>query len=171
MSTDLVRHGNKKDERAVPAKAKIAIQFLLQQPKADLQAAALAAGIQSTKLLRHYLRRAEVQRYLREERKALLSSVVGGNILALKEVRDESANHNARVNAARALSLMENEMDDPGYANRHAPEAPGVTIVIQTGDGARAQPADNRRGAKLACLAFSRVTMDGAHGRHPHCGA
>jgi hypothetical protein len=74
---------------------------------------------------------------LREERKALLSSVVASNILSLREVRDESKNAKARVNAARALSLMEAETDEPGYAKRHAPQAPGITIVIESGRSAR----------------------------------
>ena len=55
MSTDLVRHGNRKAARVVPAKFKIAVGVMLQQPKEDLQTAAAVAGM-TTQQLRKYLR-------------------------------------------------------------------------------------------------------------------
>jgi hypothetical protein len=35
---------------------------------------------------------------------------------------------------------MEAETDEPGYANRHAPQAPGLTIVIESGASAKILP-------------------------------
>jgi hypothetical protein len=127
----LVGHGNKKSVRDVPAKAKVAISILLTQPKQDLEAAAKAAGLQ-TYTLRRYLNRPEVMRHLREERKILVAARRCRQSLALKDVRDNSGNAVAGVNAARAIELMQNEMDGPGYGSRHAPQSPGITIVIET---------------------------------------
>ena len=127
----LVGHGNKKTVRDVPAKAKVAISILLTQLKQDLEAAAKAAGLQ-TYMLRRYSQQARGDATPAKERKILVAAVAAGNPLALKDTRDNSGNAVAGVNAARAIELMQNEMGEPGYSSRHAPQSPGITIVIET---------------------------------------
>jgi type IV secretory pathway protease TraF len=90
----------------VPAKAKVAIAVLLTQPKTDLETAAKAAGLQ-TYMLRRYLGMPEVRAYFRAQKKILVEAIAAGNPVALKDVRDNSGNAMARVNAARAIELME----------------------------------------------------------------
>jgi hypothetical protein len=136
MNARLLEHGNKKTVRDVPAKAKVAIAVLLTQPKQDLEAAATAAGLQ-TYMLRRYLGRPEVRNYFRKQQQILVDAIVAGNAVALKDIRDNSGNQMARVNAARALQLMQNEMDDPHYANRNTLPAAGITIVIEAGATAK----------------------------------
>jgi hypothetical protein len=126
----LVENGNKKAVREVPAQAKIAIAVLLTQPKQDLESAAQAAGLQ-TYMLRRYLGRAEVRSYFRKQQQILVDAIVAGNAVALKDIRDNAGNQMARVNAARALQLMQSEMDEPGYSNRHSQPMPGITIIIE----------------------------------------
>jgi hypothetical protein len=117
--------------RAIPLKAKVAIRLLIEDPKADLQAAAAAAGL-STEWLRRYMTRPEVQRYWREEKRVAFAIAASGNPAALRDIRDNSANATARVNAARALELGLEEIDKPN--NRAgASLLPGFTILIRHG--------------------------------------
>jgi len=132
MSAELVRHGNKKSVRAVPAKFKIAVAVMLQQPKEDLEAAATFAGM-TTRQLRMYLGRPENRRYYFEQKRIAWAVAAAGNPAALRDVRDNSGNAMARVQAARVLELGEREMDGPNFGNRHTPQAAGITIVIETG--------------------------------------
>jgi len=132
----LARDGNYKAGRNVPPKFKAAVTVMLTQPKVDLEAAAKAVGI-GTYLLRRYLNQAQNRAYLREQKKILVEAIAAGNPVALKDVRDNSGNAVARVNAARALELMHNEMDEPGYRDRYAPQSPGVTIVFTLPDGSQ----------------------------------
>jgi hypothetical protein len=122
---------------AVPAKAMKAIRVLLEQPKADLEAAAKAAGL-TTYWLRRYLKQPHVAKYFRDERRAVLDSICAGNPVALKAIRDESKNKMAAVAAVRGLELMRNE-EQEGAPGRFAQQSPGVTIIIESAPGVPAQ--------------------------------
>lgn len=122
--------------RAIPLTAKIAIRLLLDDPSHDLQRAAAANGVTS-EWLRKCLRRPEVQRYWAEEKKLAYAVAATGNPAALKDVRDNSRNAVARVNAARALDLATREMDESASLPRR--QSPGVTIIIEAPDGGKAQ--------------------------------
>jgi len=122
---------------AVPQKAKEAIAILLEDPRMDLQLAAKAVGI-TTYTLRRYLKEPHVRAYLRAEKLALLDAIGAGNPVALKDIRDNSENAMARVNAARGLEIMRNDMVDE---NRGGPmqTVPGLVVVIAAADGRPAQ--------------------------------
>jgi hypothetical protein len=92
-------------EPIVPAKVKRAVEVLLAQSKYNVVEAALAAGLKPYKL-RVYLKRPEVLRYIRDERKVLIESVCAGNPLALARVRDTSENGMAVCAAVRAAESM-----------------------------------------------------------------
>jgi hypothetical protein len=120
--------GKKKEVPDVPARVKVAIAVLLEQPKEDLHAAALAAGI-TTYRLREALKKSYVRAYLFSEKQALLESVSAGNPLALKRVRDGSENGMAVVAAAKAIEQMRTEGQEVTGGPMRA--APGFTILIQ----------------------------------------
>jgi hypothetical protein len=133
MSSALVKHGNGKTERAIPKASADGGPDLIPATKGRLEAAAKEAGIRSTQSLRQYLKRPEAQRHFREQHRLLVEAVAAGNPIALKDVRDSSANPLARVNAVRLLELMTQEVDQTGYS-RHTPGAPDVTIVVVGSD-------------------------------------
>jgi len=91
--------------------------------------------------LRRHFGRADVRRFYREQYKIEVDIAVSGNVAALVAVRDHSSNQNARVNAARALRLEQQEMGEPKYSNQIAPQLPGVTIVLMRSDGST-EPLD-----------------------------
>jgi len=122
---------------AVPAKAKDAIRILIDDPKADLEAATKAAGL-TTYWLRRYLKMPHVARYFRAERQVVLDAICAGNPTALKTIRDESKNKMAAVAAVRGLELMRNE-EQEGAPGRFAQQSPGVTIIIEATPGRPAQ--------------------------------
>jgi len=125
---------------AIPAKFKVAVRIMLAQPKEDIDAAAAASGLEPY-MLRRYLGRAECRQYLREQKKIEVDAAPAGNPAALKDVRDNSTNAMARVNATRALELMQQEMDAPKHGSLQSPDnAPGITIVIQQRTPAATDP-------------------------------
>ena len=126
--------GNKKSVPAVPARVKVAISVLLDQPKEDLEAAAKAAGL-TTYRLREALKKSYVRRYLYHEKQVLLDAVCAGNPLALKQVRDFSENGMAVVAAAKAIEQMRQETQE--VTGGIARPTPGLTIVIEAPDGTR----------------------------------
>ncbi len=140
-NTALVKRRDSRDAQgrppAVPAKAKAAIRVLLDQPKTDLHAAAVAAGL-TVYQLRKYLKMPHVRRYFATERQVVLDSICAGNPVALRTIRDEARNQMAAVAAVRGLELMRNE-DQASAPGRFAPQSPGLTIVIEAGPGQPAQ--------------------------------
>jgi hypothetical protein len=121
--------GKKKDVPDVPARVKVAIAVLLDQPKENLLAAAMAAGI-TTYRLREALKKAHVRTYLYHEKQALLDAVSAGNPNALKTVRDTSENGMAVVAAAKAIEQMRTEGQEVAGGPMRA--APGFVILIKT---------------------------------------
>jgi hypothetical protein len=123
----------KVDTPAVPARVKKAVAFLIEQ-KADLQAAALHAGL-STRDLRRYMGRPEVRRYSLEQRQLALEAFCLGSPAALTEIRDTSENSMARVNAIKAgEQLRVGAIEDEAVAQRRGP---GLQIVIVQPGGAK----------------------------------
>jgi hypothetical protein len=136
-NTALVKRRDSKDATGrpppVPAKAKIAIAIMLEQPKTDLAAAAKAAGV-STYWLRRYLKMPHVARYFRAERQVVLDSICAGNPQALRTIRDEARNQMAAVAAVRGLELMR-DGDHETAGGMLQRQSPGVTIVIEAPRG------------------------------------
>jgi hypothetical protein len=124
----------KKRTPIVPAKVKVAIGILLDQPHEDLHAAALAAGL-TVYRLRESLKRGFVRKYLQDEKQALLESVSAGNPLALKRVRDSSPNGMAIVASVKAIEQMKQETQQAAGGSPFATQQPGFVIVIKGGDG------------------------------------
>lgn len=105
----------------VPAKVKTVVATLLAQSTYDLAAAAKEAGL-TTYRLREYMKRPEVVRYVRDERKALIDEVCAGNPAALARVRDTSENGMAVVASVRAAELMRQAVtEETGSAHRQMP--------------------------------------------------
>lgn len=125
-----VQRGEDKGKRgpAVPKKAKDAIAVLIEQPKPDHAAVAQAVGL-ATKTLKYYLGLPHVRRYHQEQKKLFTEAVSLGNPAALKDVRDNSGNAVARVNAVRALELMQQEQDETAR-HRSGQSMPGFVIMI-----------------------------------------
>jgi hypothetical protein len=121
--------GKRKEIPDVPARVKVAIAVLLDQPKENLLAAAMAAGI-TTYRLREALKKAHVRTYLYHEKQALLDAVSAGNPNALKTVRDTSENGMAVVAAAKAIEQMRTEGQEVTGGPMRA--APGFVILIKT---------------------------------------
>jgi hypothetical protein len=116
----------KHKEPAVPARIKTAIAFLIEQ-KADLQAAAAAAGL-SMRELRRYMGQPHVRRYSLEQRQLALEAFCLGSPAALTEIRDTSENSMARVNAIKAgEQLRIGALEDEAVAQKRSP---GLQIVI-----------------------------------------
>jgi hypothetical protein len=117
----------------IPVKVKVALRVLFEQPKVDLEAAAQAAGL-SVYRLREAMKRADVRQWAWHEKRALIDAVCAGNPLALKEIRDTSANDMARVNAIKAAEQMRQDIDEVTRGGPAAP-APGLVIVLENHDG------------------------------------
>jgi hypothetical protein len=117
----------------VPAKVKVALDLLFNDPNADLASAAAAVGM-PTNRLRDQLKLPHVRRYATQERGAFIDALCAGNAAALKDIRDNSNNAMARVAAVRLAELIKESLDSPGSAlqQRHSP---GLVVVIQNGDG------------------------------------
>jgi hypothetical protein len=116
----------KVDTPAVPARVKKAVAFLIEE-KADLQAAALHAGL-STRDLRRYMGQPHVRRYSLEQRQLALEAFCLGSPAALTEIRDTSENSMARVQAVKAgEQLRVGALEDEVTAQKRGP---GLQIVI-----------------------------------------
>jgi hypothetical protein len=118
----------------VPAKVKVAILALFQQPKLDLESAAQAAGI-TTYRLREAMKKAHVRNWIWHEKRALIDALCAGNPAALKEIRDTSGNDMARVSAVKAAELMRAETEE---ATRGAPGRgimPGLVVIFESPSG------------------------------------
>jgi hypothetical protein len=130
MSTAAVKREN------IPTKVKTAIAYMLEQ-KADLQAAALHAGI-TTHELRRYMGRPQVRRYALEQRQIALEAFCLGSPAALTKVVDESDNGMAVVAAVKAGEILRvGAVEAEAAAQRRAP---GLSIVVLPPLGSSGQP-------------------------------
>jgi hypothetical protein len=118
----------------VPAKVKVAIRALFEQPKIDLEAAAKAAGM-VTYRLRAQLQRPHVRSYMWNAKRALLDEVCAGNPLALKQIRDRSENAMARVAAIRTSEIMRTEIEETARGGPARNTVPGLVVVFETAAG------------------------------------
>jgi hypothetical protein len=131
VSDELIRHGSKKRQPAIPAKVKTALHHLFGDPRSDLAAAAKAAGI-TTYRLREAMKRADVRAWAYREKQALVDAICAQNPLALKAIRDSSRNDMAKV---AAIKTLEQIGDDEAEPRRLSAPAPGLVIVIEQRDG------------------------------------
>jgi hypothetical protein len=113
---------------AVPAKVKVALDLLFNDPSADLASAAAAVGL-PTNRLRDQLKLPHVRRYATQERGAFIDSLCAGNPAALKDIRDKSSNSMARVAAVRQAEQMKADLDNPAGALQERP-SPGLIVQI-----------------------------------------
>jgi hypothetical protein len=117
--------------KSVPAKVKIALRALWDDPNEDMASAAKVAGI-ALNHLRTAMAQGHVRQWAWHERRALVDACAAGNAVALKAIRDnEDGNQMARVAAAKELRTMQEAFDDPGAPQRHVPPTAGITIVIE----------------------------------------
>jgi hypothetical protein len=79
--------------------------------------------------LRTALAKPHVKRYYREQLEVLRGSERARNILRAVEIRDESKNHAAAMNAIRYLD----QMPDEQATGRGAQTVPGMIVVVNTG--------------------------------------
>jgi hypothetical protein len=117
----------------VPAKVKVALDLLFNDPTADLAKAAAAVDM-PTNRLRDQLKLPHVRRYATQERGAYIDALCSGNVAALKEIRDTSKNAMARVAAVRQAEIMKETLDGPGHALQQA-HMPGLVVIIESSDG------------------------------------
>jgi hypothetical protein len=118
--------------RPIPKKVREAIRLIvygrLDDPDCkplDFIAAAKIVGLQPDQMRRH-LDRADVRALLLAERRAFRAAICGSNELALRRVRDKSANGMATVAAVRALE----QIDEADPSGGPTAQRPGVTIII-----------------------------------------
>jgi hypothetical protein len=117
---------------AVHAGAKRLVEIMLAEPGIALADAAQKAGL-NARSARAYLGRPHVIAYYRAEKQRLLEEVSLGNPASLVDVRDNSPNSMARVQAARTLEAMRvDAVADGGRERRHTP---GLVVVITNGAG------------------------------------
>jgi hypothetical protein len=90
-------------------------------------AAAKAAGM-LPKSLYNAFTKPHVKRYYLDQLEVLRTSERARNIHTLCEVRDQTSNQMARVNAVAALERVEDQAHSAGAAR----QAPGFTILVQT---------------------------------------
>jgi hypothetical protein len=115
----------------VPAKVKVALDLLFNDPAADLASAAAAVGL-PTNRLRDQLKLPHVRRYATQERATFIDSLCAGNPAALKDIRDKSVNAMARVAAIRQAELMKADIDNPQGGIMQERHAPGLVVQIVT---------------------------------------
>jgi hypothetical protein len=118
----------------VPAKVKVALDLLFNDPSADLESAAAAVGM-PTNRLRDQLKLPHVRRYATQERGAFVDALCAGNVASLKDIRDNSKNAMARVAAVRQAELMKESLDNPRNALLQQRQAPGLVVQIINGEG------------------------------------
>jgi hypothetical protein len=120
----------------IPAKVKVAIEYLINQ-KADYQAAALHAQI-STLELRRSMGQPHIRRYALEQRQLALEAFCLGSPAALAKVRDLSENGMAVVASIKAgEQLRVGAIEEEGRAQKRAP---GLQIVILPPIGTAGEP-------------------------------
>lgn len=117
----------------VTGKLKVALDAMVWDGKTRDQAAEHARL--SIHGLREALKRPHVKQYYSAQIEVLRENERARNIHALVQVRDQTGNQMARVQAVKALEQLSDEANRPG--GNHAVQVPGLTIVI----GSPAHPA------------------------------
>jgi hypothetical protein len=113
----------------VPAKVKVALDLLFNDPNADLASGAAAVDM-PTNRLRDQLKLPHVRRYATQERATFIDSLCAGNPAALKEIRDSSKNAMARVAAIRQAEMMKENLDNPASGMLQQRHAPGLVVQL-----------------------------------------
>jgi hypothetical protein len=127
-------HATRGTTPAVPAKVKLAVEILLNEPgEIDYAKLAERVGYCSAAELRRWLNKPQSVRYQRDRKRERLEQTNLGNPEAMRRVRD-GGNAMASVQAARTLEGMARDMDEASGARASLP-APGVVIVIEAPDG------------------------------------
>jgi hypothetical protein len=141
MSTDLVRHGNRKSSPAVPEKVRAAAEILATTPGSpDYAAIAKAVGYTNAKMLRRALSLPQSIRFLRDYKRQVLEEINIHNPERLRRIADaEGGNAMAKVAAVRGLELMQNGDDSADLNRMQRQGGPGVTIIVEAGPGASAK--------------------------------
>jgi hypothetical protein len=122
----------------VPARVRVAVDILLNDPTADLAKAAAACGL-PTNRLRDQLKLPHVRNFINEERGAFIDALCAGNVPALKDIRDNSQNAMARVAAIRQAEMMKETLDGPGGSSQFR-HSPGLIVqIVNSTDGRVAQ--------------------------------
>jgi len=133
MNEALVRHGNKRvGPPPVPERMKRVIAYLLDTED-DLTKAAAHAGM-AMYLAFRYMRQTHVRRFLLEQRQIRIDAARAGNVRALVDIRDDSANKMAAVQAIRTLEGMGLD-NEPGQSTQR--QSAGITIIIESGATAK----------------------------------
>lgn len=76
--------------------------------------------------MRKALERSHVRAYLKQQREVFRESISAGNLHTYKDVRDNSHNAIARIQAANALERLE----DQGHSSATQRAAPGLVVQI-----------------------------------------
>ncbi len=89
----------------------------------------------SVRRMRSALERPHVQRYIRQQKQVFRASASAGNILVAKQIRDKSANDNARM---KAIGYLDGIADhEQNGAARHV--TPGVVVQVNVSSRADRQ--------------------------------
>lgn len=121
----------------VTGKLKRALDAMIYEGKSRKEAAE-AAGMVDHGLYAAF-RKPHVKAYYAAGLEVLRSSERARNIHALIEVRDQTGNQMARVQAVKALEQLADEAQRTNGSG--APMAPGLTVVVNVGHGTQiAQP-------------------------------
>jgi hypothetical protein len=123
----------RRDGRSIP---KLGMQLraacdLMIYEAMSWDAAALKAGLK-VRGMRKALRRPHVLKYLRDERQVLLAAISTATPLRLAQLRDQSTNMNAAVNACRVLENL--DADEPHRGGQAT--SPGFVLIFREGDPA-----------------------------------
>src|SRR6516225_3832009 len=118
-------------EPIVPAKVKLAFEYILATPGATLQSAAAHVGMVPS-MLRYKMQRPESLRWMLSEKQARLEVASAGNINALLSVRDYGDNAMAKVHAAKTLEQMLDVTSERSGIGRQIEQKrqPGLSIVL-----------------------------------------
>jgi len=118
---------------AIPAKVRAALKLMVYGndencTPLDFISAARECGIRPDQM-RRYLDRGNVRALLMQERRAFRAAICASNEFALLDVRNNSANGVARIQAVRCLE----QLDEADTSTRPGTQqGPGVIVVINT---------------------------------------
>ena len=121
--------GAREPERAarrIPSKVRACVIDMISEGIGFIEAAQRHGMRPAT--MREWLHRPECAALVRSERKAYRLAISCGTERALADVRDNSINSQARVNAARAIVEIDNNENAHPHADERA--SPGVSIRI-----------------------------------------
>lgn len=127
---------DRSEPRKVTGKLKRALDLMVWDGKPDNEAAVIVK--MNVLSIRNALNKPHVRAYVRGQRDVLLTREIGRNISTLVDVRDQTANQMARVQAVKALEQLE---DSPQH-NSNRMQSPGFVIVVQPQAAAPARSVD-----------------------------